>query len=84
MTRLLVIALLVASAGMVLAGDAPPVFLEGRVVDVSGQPVANVDVGTFWSANGLKGTDDNKAVNLQDRGQLERFWGKVGQMALWP
>ncbi len=84
MLRLALICALTLAGSLALAGDPPPDFLEGRVVDAEGRPVAGADVGVFWSANGVKGFEANSPVNLADPAQVARFWGNVGQMALWP
>jgi len=79
-----VLGLLVLMGQGSFADDKPPEWIEGKVVDPNGQPVANVDVGTFWSANGIKGLEDNKPVNLENSEKLAKFWGNVGQMEFFP
>jgi hypothetical protein len=66
---------------------ADPWVLRGRVLDSQGRPAANVDVSTFWSANGvplaeiqrieklpLKDRDAQSAILSENEGRMEP-WG---------
>ncbi len=60
--------------------DESPRWIEGRVVDSDGRPVANVDVESLWSANGTHGFGTGKAVDLKTSAGQAIFWGNVGRM----
>jgi hypothetical protein len=55
--------------------------VHGRVVDQSGQPVADATVSSFWSGNGKRVHDDGSpldpAKNKEDR---QLFWQHEGEM----
>ena len=71
-------ATLIGSAAV--AAD-PPGYLEGRVIDTEGRPVAGVEVATFWSGNGTKGYEKGTSPDLTRPDELALFWGNVGRMA---
>ncbi len=84
MLRSAVLLWLCLTCGVLAAADTPPEFIEGRVVDASGRPVGDVDVSYFWSANGLKGYQEGKTIDLQHKDEQLKFWGQVGEMEPWP
>jgi hypothetical protein len=55
--------------------------LKGRVVDQQGQPVADADVSTFWSANGV--TIAQAAKSPKDQGDVSIFEINEGRMEPW-
>ncbi len=63
------------------AADKPPVLIPGRVVDAAGNPVAGVEIATFWSANGSKGYEEGTSPDLTKPEEMALFWGNIGRMA---
>ena len=75
--------------GMILVGtaraeDPPAGWIEGRVVDAQGRPVPDVNLASFWSANGERLDAEGKPLgSLKTDEDVARFWSNVGQMGPW-
>ena len=52
--------------------------LQGRVVDEHGQPVAGVDVSSFWGANGTRRNASGQPLKLP--ADVQEYWAHVGEM----
>ena len=55
--------------------------INGRVLDSRRAPVAEATVSTFWRANGRAKRPDGTDFDLDNRSELEEYWGRLGQMA---
>ena len=70
--------------GTVRAEDPQPAVIVGRVVDEHDQPVADINLASFWSANGERLDADGKVLgSLKTDEDVARFWSNVGRMAPW-
>jgi thiol-disulfide isomerase/thioredoxin len=56
--------------------------VRGRVVDERGIGIADVDVSTYWSANGLR-TDEFRAIQAKKNWDWKDLYRKQGQMVPW-
>jgi thiol-disulfide isomerase/thioredoxin len=69
---------LLAIANVAHADDAR--IVAGRVLDESGRPVADADVGYMWTANGSRKDKNGKPYDLSTDDGVKGFWGNVGKM----
>jgi thiol-disulfide isomerase/thioredoxin len=59
-------------------------LIEGQVVDEAGQPVADLDIGLWWSSNGNMWDDDDKVHGPKTDAEAAEFWSHEGVMVPRP
>jgi thiol-disulfide isomerase/thioredoxin len=74
---LFVLAALFLGLGNADAAEPASEFVEGQVVDESGQPVAGVQVSFHWGANGSQPESEHELTTPEE---IARYWGNVGEM----
>jgi hypothetical protein len=67
---------------LVVVGTARADELEvrGRVIDEAGRPLADVDVDSYWRANGSGRDKDGVFLDLKKEENVKLFWSHVGEM----
>lgn len=76
--RLIASVVFVCISAVALAEDQPR-EIRGRVIDAAGRPVADADVATFWSANGLP-RDQFEALVKNIEENVHEIWSREGDM----
>ncbi len=76
----LAVAILLTGPARTVRADEAKVKIQGRVVDSEENPVANADVTTYWSANGVP---RDRLKELLDKKDVKALWSHEGDMRPW-